>query len=240
MTDQPDAPPPRRALSAAARGRLAAALFIAVGAALGSAGTALLLHDDAPAQRASSAASQVLPPADVAPPANVTPPSVQPAGAAGGPSAPPVEISIPSIQVSSPLIGLGLNSDGSLQVPTDYARAGWFNDGPAPGDTGPPAVIAGHVDSKTGPAVFYRLRELRPGAPVLIRRADGTTARFVVDQLADYSKTSFPTAQVYGPTSRPELRLITCSGGFDAGSGHYLNNLVVYAHEQPDGDAVGG
>jgi len=211
-----------------------AALLIALGMVLGASATALLVHQGAPTYRPAALA------VDAKAPANFAPPSAAAPLAQTGPTAPPVEIAIPSIKVTSPLIGLRLNNDGSLQVPTDYARAGWFSDGPAPGAAGQPAIIAGHVDSPNAPAVFYRLRDLRAGSEVFIRRADGTTARFVVDKLADYSKSTFPTEKVYGPTSRPELRLITCSGGFDAASGHYLDNLVAFAHEQaPDGSTRG-
>jgi sortase (surface protein transpeptidase) len=98
-----------------------------------------------------------------------------------------------------------------------------------PGDVGP-SLLAGHVDSRTGPAVFYRLRELRGGDRIVVERSDGRTATFEVDRVEQVSKSSFPTRRVYGATPRPELRLITCGGTFDASSGHYLSNVVVYAH----------
>lgn len=146
---------------------------------------------------------------------------------------PPVEVAIPVIGVRSSLVGLRLQNDGTLQVPTDYAQAGWYSDGPAPADTGQPAVIVGHVDSKAGPAVFYRLRELKNGDPVLVRRADGTSVRFVVYRSAQYPKDDFPAQQVYAPQPEAELRLITCTGDFDPATGHYLGNYVVYAKESP-------
>jgi sortase (surface protein transpeptidase) len=147
------------------------------------------------------------------------------------PRARPVALRIPSIDVSSPaLVDLGKQPDGSLEVPADPADAGWFSPGPAPGQFGP-AVIAGHVDGGGGPGVFYRLGELRPGAPVEVVRADGTTARFVVDKVERYAKDRFPTAAVYGDsTHRSELRLITCGGDFDDETGHYVDNVVAYAH----------
>ena len=117
---------------------------------------------------------------------------------------------------------------GAMQVPGDFGRAGWFAGGPAPGEAGP-AVIAGHVDSRTGPAVFYRLRELRPGQTVLVERADGTRLRFVVEQARSYPKAGFPTAAVFGPVSSAALRLITCAGDFDRARGSYRDNLVVFA-----------
>jgi len=145
---------------------------------------------------------------------------------------PPVEVAVPAIAVRSSLVGLRLNNDGSLQVPTDYAQAGWYAQGPAPGDVGQPAVIVGHVDSTNGPAVFFKLRELRTGDPILVRRADGTSARFVVYRAAQYPKEGFPAQQVYAPNPDAELRLITCTGDFDRATGHYLGNYVVYAKQQ--------
>jgi sortase family protein len=144
-------------------------------------------------------------------------------------SPPPVRIEIPAIGVSSALVRLGLNPDGTMQVPVDYARAGWFTGGPAPGDTGP-AVIAGHVDSRSGPAVFYRLRELRGGDAINIVRADGSTARFVTDEVVRYPKRAFPTQAVFGPVPDPALRLITCGGRFDRARRSYDDNVIVTAH----------
>ena len=143
----------------------------------------------------------------------------------------PVELLIPSIGVrSAAFVGLGKQPDGSLQVPADFGRPGWFTDGPAPGQFGP-AVIAGHVDSKDGPGLFYRLGALRPGAVVVVRRADGVPARFTVDKVERYAKNRFPTVAVYGDANhRSELRLITCGGNFDSRTGHYLDNVVAYAH----------
>jgi hypothetical protein len=141
----------------------------------------------------------------------------------------PVRLLIPAIGVATPLLRLGLEADGSMAVPADFGRAGWFAGGPAPGQVGP-AVIAGHVDSRTGPAVFHRLRELRPGQVVLVERADRTRLRFVVSQARSYPKAEFPTGAVFGPVGSPELRLITCAGDFDRARGSYRDNLVVFAH----------
>jgi sortase family protein len=145
-----------------------------------------------------------------------------------GPASPPVRLTIPSIRVATPLVRLGRERDGGMQVPTDFARAGWFAEGPAPGQVGP-AVIAGHVDSKTGPAVFYRLRELRPGDTVQVERADGARLRFVVEQARSFPKATFPTAEVFGPAPWAALRLVTCGGTFDRARGSYRDNLVVFA-----------
>ena len=140
----------------------------------------------------------------------------------------PVRIEIPSIGVDAPIIGLGLNPDRTLEVPTDYGDAGWWTGGPRPGERGP-AVIAGHVDSRTGPAVFFRIGELQPGAKIVVVGRDGTRARFSVLGSERYPKAHFPTARVYGRTRAATLRLITCSGDFDHATGHYLDNTVVYA-----------
>ena len=141
----------------------------------------------------------------------------------------PVRIEIPSIGVRAPIIRLGLNPDRTLEVPTDFGDAGWWSGGPRPGEPGP-AVIVGHVDSYTGPAVFFRLRELRLHDTIVVVRRDGTRARFSVIGSEQYPKDHFPTARVYGATAGPTLRLITCGGEFDRSSGHYLDNTVVYAH----------
>jgi hypothetical protein len=140
----------------------------------------------------------------------------------------PVRIEIPSIGVDAPLIRLGLNRDRTLQVPADFSKAGWWTGGARPGQPGP-AIVAGHVDSYSGPAVFYRLRDLRRGATIVIDRRDGTRARFTVLGSEEYPKSRFPTARVYGSTPGPTLRLITCSGAFDRSTGHYVDNTVVYA-----------
>jgi LPXTG-site transpeptidase (sortase) family protein len=139
----------------------------------------------------------------------------------------PTRLRIPAIGVDTPLEELHLEATGTLEPPRDFAHAGWFADGAVPGETGP-AVIAGHVDSTTGPAVFFRLDRLRPGDPVEVERADGWVA-FTVVAVRRYPKAAFPTAQVYGPTPDAELRLITCSGPFDNAQRSYLDNTVVYA-----------
>jgi len=146
--------------------------------------------------------------------------------AAGG--APPVRLVIPAIGVATPLVRLGLEAGGAMAVPEDFGRAGWFAEGPQPGQLGP-AVIAGHVDSRTGPAVFFRLRDLRAGNAVLVERDDGTRLRFVVERAQSFPKAGFPTAAVFGPVPSAALRLVTCTGDFDRARGSYRDNLVVFA-----------
>lgn len=141
---------------------------------------------------------------------------------------PPVRVEIPAIEVSSGLEALALGDDGRLAAPVDYRSAGWFAAGTQPGQSGP-AVIAGHVDSTDGPAIFAHLGELDVGDEVLVQREDGSAVRFLVSALETYPKDEFPTASVYGPVPGPELRLITCDGLFNRSTGHYVDNLVVYA-----------
>jgi len=140
----------------------------------------------------------------------------------------PVSLAIPAIDVRTRLIKLGLTPQGTLQVPASTSVAGWYAGSPRPGQVGS-AVIAGHIDSRLGPGVFFRLRLLRPGDRVYVRRADGTLAVFRVYAERSYAKDRFPTRQVYGPAPGPELRLITCGGAFDPATGSYLSNIVVYA-----------
>ena len=140
----------------------------------------------------------------------------------------PVRISIPAIGVSAALIPLRLNRDHTLQVPRNFAQTGWFLGGPEPGETGA-AVVAGHVDSKRGPAVFYRLRALMRGDKIRFTLADGTIVRFVVTGSKAVKKKRFPAAVVYKSTPGPTLRLITCDGAFDRSTGHYVDNYIVFA-----------
>lgn len=149
-----------------------------------------------------------------------------------GEVAEPVRVRIPDIGVSSALLRLGRASDGSVEVPGDYGTAGWFDEGPRPGQPGP-AVILGHVDSKAGPAVFYDVARLAPGAQVLVDRADGSTIAFRVRATVHVPKTAFPTDLVYAPSLEPSLRLVTCGGAFDHARRSYLDNVIVYADPSP-------
>jgi LPXTG-site transpeptidase (sortase) family protein len=202
-------------------GRRTAALLLAAGVAAvgaGAAGLVLTRHPEVP----SAAALAVLPaptgPIEAAPPT----------GAAL--VAEPASLVIPAIGVRTALVHLGLTSTGALQVPPTTAIAGWYTGSPRPGAIGS-AVIAGHIDSRQGPGVFYRLSQLQRGDRVYVRRADGTLAVFKVTEVRTYPKDAFPTTSVYGATPTPELRLITCGGTFDYSTGSYLSNTVVYASE---------
>lgn len=143
-------------------------------------------------------------------------------------AAPPTRVDIDAIGVHAPVIRLGRNPDGTMQVPATASDVGWYGFGPAPGAAGP-SVLAGHVDTVSGPAVFLRLRELQPGDPVRVTRADGTSATFVVRRVAQYDKAKFPTDAVFGSVPDAELRLITCGGAFDRRTGHYVANVVAFA-----------
>ncbi len=152
----------------------------------------------------------------------------QPAPRPGVSATTPVRIEVSSIGVSAPIDPLGLNADGSLAVPKDFRRAGYYTGRSIPGEIGP-AIIVAHVGSKSGPAVFAHLRDVRPGAEVVVTRADGSRIVFVVDRVEQHPKNALPTAAVYGPTSDATLRLITCGGAFDRSTGHYVDNYIVFA-----------
>jgi hypothetical protein len=201
--------------------------------------------DPAAAAASSGAPSSPGPPVQASPPSSSLPPapSVPPSPAAapspsGLPPSEPRLLTIPQIGVRTSLMSLGLQRDGSPEVPPLGARvpAGWLRALRTPGEIGT-AVILGHVDSAAdGPAVFYRLGQLRPGDAVLVDRADGRRARFVVTSVERVAKVEFPAASVYGPSDVPALRLITCGGTFDHAHGHYRDNVIVYA----TADAPGG
>ncbi len=189
-------------------------------------------------------------PVDTGPPATLPGPSVgspsvaapsAPAPSAPAPSAPaptptepahlarstPVRLQIPAIGVDSPLMDLGLTADGTMEVPPSGFPAGWYTGAPTPGELGP-AIIAGHVDWN-GPGVFYHLRDLKPGDQVSVTRADGSVAVFRVTELDQFPKDQFPTDLVYGNVRVAGLRLITCGGSWSAQTGHYVDNIVVFA-----------
>jgi Sortase family. len=148
------------------------------------------------------------------------------------PRSKPVALNIPSIGVHSVVQYLGQTADGALETPAPgphYDEAAWYRHSPTPGSLGP-AIVLGHVDSAAdGPSVFFRLGELRSGDRVSITRADDSVAAFIVDRVRRYSKDNFPTKLVYGNINHAGLRMVTCGGAFDDSTGHYLDNIVVFA-----------
>ncbi len=163
-------------------------------------------------------------------------PSQAAAGTLGGGHGPrlrrsvPVSMSIPAIGVNSDLLHLGVNPDGTLKVPslTGPSMAAWYKYSATPGQIGA-AVIEGHVDTRQGPAVFFRLGALRPGDRIDVTLADGVVAVFHVTGVREYLKSNFPSRAVYGATDHAALHLITCGGAFDYATGHYLSSTVVFA-----------
>ncbi len=154
---------------------------------------------------------------------------------------PPVKIEIPSIGVSDDFVDLHLNPDGTLEVPTDYQQVGWYADGAVPGDTNkPPTIIAGHVDSYQGPAVFFDLDKVKIGDQVRVTQQDGTIAVYDVYAASQYPKTEFPASEVYKTRSASELVLITCTGAFDRTARSYDDNLVLSARLVPELSGTAG
>ncbi|HEY0936901.1 MAG TPA: sortase [Trebonia sp.] len=144
----------------------------------------------------------------------------------------PARVIIPAIGIDAAVVPEGTDSSGRLAMPSLSAQniTAWWDGGAAPGQAGP-AVIAGHVDNTSGPLVFWNLRLLKPGDAV---ETEPGNLRFTVSRITQVDKGTFPTGQVYGPTADPELRLITCGGAFDTSSGHYLDNVIIYAQETGD------
>ena len=210
--------PTRRPAAALA---LAAGLLVIAGGATGL----LLTRHSTPAMRPLAAGVGALP----APTAPIVAP---PQSTSPKPVAAPVSLTIPLIGVQTKLLKLGLTSSGALQVPllSMAGVAGWYKGSPRPGSIGS-AIIVGHVDTTSGPAVFDRLDQLTRGNKIYVKRADGTLVEFRVTSVQTYLKDHFPTEDVYGPVPDPELRLITCGGAWDYATHHYLSNTVVYATE---------
>jgi hypothetical protein len=161
------------------------------------------------------------------PPRSATVTNVMPARV---PASPPTRIIIPAIGVNAPVTPKGLDQQHALELPPLSAHnlAGWYDKSPMPGQAGP-SIIAGHVDSTTGPSVFFNVRDLKPGDEILIEGANHHTVTFTVQWLQEAPKSTFPTQAVYGHVPYPALRLITCGGPFDSATGHYLDNVIVYA-----------
>lgn len=172
-------------------------------------------------------------------PGPTPPPTVPAPTAAPSPAAepvvrgePPQRVRIPAIGIDVPLIDLGIAPSGQMEAPVDYDEVGWFTGGGRPGGFGP-TVIAGHVDSPTGPAVFLRLEELAEGDTVEVTDVTGAVFSYTVTAVADYPKSAFPTHEVFGAVATDELRLITCGGIFDTAAASYVDNRVVYAFRTP-------
>ncbi len=200
-------------------GPAAAAGLLAAGAALGLAGWRSRGFWPPPEPPQPAYGSSAAPPGAAA----ASPPPL--------PFSRPVRVAIPAIRVSAPVIPLGENPDGTVAVPplSMPFLISWFDEGPAPGQRGPAALL-GHVSAAgIGPGVFYDLGELRPGQTVSVTRADGRVAVFRIDRLTMAAKNAFPTTAVYGATPDPELRLITCGGPFDPITHMYLDNIIVFA-----------
>ena len=160
------------------------------------------------------------PTTSTAAPTPPTTPAVRPA---------PIAVRIPSIGVESVLLEMGIRTeDGAAEVPEDYDVAGWYANGSRPGGRGP-TVLVGHVDSTSGPAVFYRLHELAPGTHIEVQLADGTVAVYEVEITEQFPKSQLPIFEVFGATERDVLRLVTCTGQFDYEARSYFDNLVVTA-----------
>lgn len=197
------------------------AAYLAVGALLAVAALSFTLFLRTPGGPGPVAApvTPTSSPAPTSSPVRATEPATE--------GAPPVRLRIPAIAVSARVTRLGLNPDRTVEVPSDPATTGWYRLGPTPGEQGS-AVILGHVDSMSGPAVFYRLRDLRRGDLVEVDAADGDTTRFRVTSVASYLNADFPAARVYGPHGKTRgLQLVTCGGAYDEQTG-YQSNLVVY------------
>ena len=189
----------------------------------------------------ASASSATAPPA-VEPPATAAPATTaaaaEPSDLVAPPTGPvlaaaaPTALSVPAIGISSPLIELGRNADGTVEVPSlddPNSKPGWYRNSPAPGTLGP-AIILGHVDSREfGPGVFYSLQNMKAGDSIEVSRADGTVAEFVVDKVESVQKSEFPTLEVYGNLDHSGLRLITCGGEFDPDARSYESNIIVFA-----------
>lgn len=177
------------------------------------------------------------PPAHVsvtAPTSPASPSPASPSPAAAEPAEPmaasePVRVRVPSADVDTgPVLKLGLAADGTVEVPSveQADRIGWYTKGVTPGEIGP-AVLIGHFDTARGPAVLKHVSRIRTGDRITVSRADGSDAVFAVRELEQVDKDDFPTGKVYGETTRPELRLITCGGELE--NGHRPDNIIVYA-----------
>ena len=159
-----------------------------------------------------------------------TPPAAVPAAVpVPASAAPPVKVVIPAVGLSARVVPVGVDTAGHMEMPAP-TLVGWYKLGPAPGALGP-AVLVGHVDTYTGPAVFWRLTGVRPGDKVQVLRADGSWASFVITKVTTVNKATFPSQAVFGPTAGAAIRLITCTGPFNPASGHYLDSLIAWGQQ---------
>ncbi|MEV4249899.1 class F sortase [Streptosporangium canum] len=142
----------------------------------------------------------------------------------------PYRIAISKIGLLAPLMALGVDAKKEIQTPplSKPNQAGWYKHGPIPGQQGP-SVVLGHVNTKRGAAVFSRLKEIKRGDTIKVSRSDKTIAEFTVDGVEQVSKKAFPSRRVYGNTGEATLRLITCGGVYNRKTGHYTDNIIVYA-----------
>jgi hypothetical protein len=220
VTVRPSAPPADR------RGLRGARLLLAITVVLALAGAGALVTGLSGVLSATAGPTRLAPAPASAPPAAGAPVVLAPSD--------PVRLDIDAIGVHTSLVQLGLNADGTVQVPSldteeEANQAGWYDGSPTPGELGP-AVILGHVDSaRFGRAVFYDLGALLPGDRLDVARADGSTVTFQVDSVSRYPKSAFPSDAVYGDIDHAGLRLITCGGVFDRNARSYTDNIVVYA-----------
>jgi sortase (surface protein transpeptidase) len=207
---------------------LGAGPVLAVGLVLLIAGVIIVVHGLTGGVKLPPAAAQQIP---------VTVKTTSPRGpdplTVAAPLAPstPTQIEIPAIGVRAPIMRVGLNSDGTVQVPPlgNHNLAAWYDGSVMPGQDGS-SVILGHVDTYAGPSVFYSIKNLRRGDAIDVVRADGSRAAFTVIGVEAAAKSDFPTDDVYDNVPYPALRLVTCGGPFDSGRGSYLDNIVVYAY----------
>ncbi|MEV4380365.1 class F sortase [Streptosporangium sp. NPDC049644] len=157
-------------------------------------------------------------------------PVVQPPAPLKSDGVKPRRLAIPKIGVLAPLMALGVDAKREIQTPplSKPNQAGWYKYGPTPGQQGP-SVVLGHVNTRNGAAVFSRLKEIKRGDKIKVSRTDGTVAEFTVDGVEQVSKAAFPSKRVYGNTGEATLRLITCGGVYNRKTGHYTDNIIVYA-----------
>lgn len=146
----------------------------------------------------------------------------------------PVRLIIPKLGIDAPIESVGLAANGNMAVPSTWESTGWYNRGPRPGDFGN-AVIDGHLDSYTGPAIFWHLRDLQSGDKVLVKTADGAILQFIVTGSQAFGVDSFPGQRIFGPAASPQLNLITCDGDWDSSQGQYNQRLVVFTKLVPAG-----